>query len=186
MYTKVVNEMVIFFTSLRREVLDVRKSTAKPLDEQGRKHCPGCDTYKAFHLFGTQKNRIYGLSCFCKDCISQKTRAKYTQLGSEYFREKHLIKTYGISLEEYNVLLQKQNGVCAICKKPETRKAGRNRKDIDTVVTGENYLHVDHCHKTGKIRGLLCSACNQALGLLEEDASRITSLLDYIKTDITG
>jgi len=61
---------------------------------------------------------------------------------------------YGISVEQYEAMLKQQSGCCAICKKaPGENARGR--------------LHVDHCHKTGKIRGLLCVKCNMALGWVE-------------------
>lgn len=65
--------------------------------------------------------------------------------NAEKAREAHLKYTYGITTEDYNRILEEQNGKCAVCGKPP--KTTR--------------LAVDHCHKTGKIRGLLCSYCNR-------------------------
>lgn len=67
-------------------------------------------------------------------------------------QRRHTVEKYGLTLEEYDDLLCKQEGLCAICRQ--------------TCVTGRK-LAVDHDHKTGKIRGLLCAWCNQRLGLLE-------------------
>jgi hypothetical protein len=80
------------------------------------------------------------------------------------YRKWALKKNYNLTLEEYNLKLQEQNGVCAICKTPPNKKQ----------------LAVDHCHKTGKIRKLLCANCNTALGLLYDDINIITSLRNYI------
>ena len=91
--------------------------------------------------------------------------------NAEARRRHHLKKTYGLSLEEYNQKLVTQNGVCAICKQPELSIRRGSYKSLD----------VDHNHETGEIRGLLCSACNAALGLLKEDAQRIESLLAYLR-----
>ena len=71
---------------------------------------------------------------------------------------------YGISLYEYNSLIKKQSGVCAICE----RENG-NRK-----------LFVDHCHRTGIIRGLLCHNCNCALGLLGENMDFLKKAFNYL------
>ena len=73
-------------------------------------------------------------------------------------RKKHLRKKYGITPEQYDVMFKQQNGVCAICGKPE-----RVRKNTGVI----NRLSVDHDHKTGKVRGLLCHSCNVRVGVLD-------------------
>jgi hypothetical protein len=80
-----------------------------------------------------------------------------------------LEKKYGITKKQYKSLLKKQNKVCAICKQPETR----------TTVTKN--LSVDHDHSSGEIRGLLCYACNHALGLLKEDPVLLQAALKYLQ-----
>ena len=68
---------------------------------------------------------------------------------------------------------ESQRGLCAVCGNPETSTMKR---------TGEiKMLHIDHDHKTGKIRGLLCQDCNMALGHLQDSSERIQMLLDYAK-----
>lgn len=79
-------------------------------------------------------------------------------------RDARMKYKYGLSLVEYNLLLETQKGVCAICFK-----------------TGFRRLSVDHHHATGKVRGLLCDSCNVALGLLGEDQFRIEQILTYLK-----
>lgn len=82
-------------------------------------------------------------------------------------RAKHhnLKKSYGISLEEYAEMLDFQAGVCAIC-------LGHDRAFA--------HLAVDHCHATGKIRGLLCNQCNRALGSFKDDPARLRRALIYL------
>jgi hypothetical protein len=75
-----------------------------------------------------------------------------------------------MSIEDYERLVEAQGGVCAACFGPPTKFNG----------SGKSGFHVDHNHRTGKTRGLLCSACNQALGLLKESPTRIERLLAYI------
>jgi hypothetical protein len=74
-----------------------------------------------------------------------------------------LRRLYGISAAEYDALLAKQGGVCAICRKRSKRR-----------------LCVDHCHRTGTIRGLLCHACNLGLGSLKEDQASLVAALAYL------
>lgn len=110
----------------------------------------------------------------------KQTKKLATAKGAEYarkFREKNpgkyidyqrrydLKKFYGISPEEYQILLIAQNGVCAICSK----KTDNGKR-----------LSVDHSHTSGKVRGLLCSKCNFAVGLLNDETIRAKSLLDYL------
>ncbi len=83
-------------------------------------------------------------------------------------RETYLLRKYGITLEDYDRRLEEQGGVCAICKeaRPEERT-----------------LHVDHDHVTGKIRGLLCFRCNNAIGDLRDDIDLVFRMLDYLDRD---
>lgn len=88
---------------------------------------------------------------------------------------KTLKHNYGITLDQYNILAELQNNKCKVCLKEETAKAtGKDRKI--------KRLAVDHCHRTGKVRGLLCQKCNQALGLLHEDERTIKNLLEYLNS----
>lgn len=91
-------------------------------------------------------------------------------------RNYHLQKNYGISLEEYDEMWDTQEGICASCGELETAK---------NPIGAIRRLSVDHDHKTGKVRGLLCSRCNQALGLLKDSPKRILGLLTYL-TEIQG
>lgn len=104
----------------------------------------------------------------------QKQTAKlWRQNNPERFKrlqtDGHLKRKYGISIEDYNRMLREQNGICAICHQPE--RAGYRGKPRS--------LAVDHCHKTGKVRGLLCMRCNRAIGLLssQEDLQRAVAYL---------
>ncbi len=87
-------------------------------------------------------------------------------------RLKHSLSRYGLTLDQYDILLESQNGVCKICKNPETRKhqSGRVKK-----------LSVDHDHDTMRVRGLLCSRCNAGIGLLGEKSSALFAAAEYLK-----
>lgn len=98
-------------------------------------------------------------------------RAKvYRALSPEAFKGYDLKRPYGISRKAYLQIHEMQNGCCAICAKPETLV-------IKGVVVG---LAVDHCHETGKIRGLLCKGCNQAIGLMKEDPEVLRRAIAYL------
>ena len=81
--------------------------------------------------------------------------------------------TFGITLEEYNKILSEQNYVCAVCKNPE--------KEIHPQSKKTRKLNVDHCHITGKIRGLLCNSCNRGIGLLKDDPELLLAGVAYLK-----
>ena len=106
-----------------------------------------------------------------RKAIGEKQRAKPDYKDKE--RNKHFKRKFGITLEQYNEMLVKQNGVCAMCDQPETVKSHH---------TGEvRYLAVDHDHTTGKIRGLLCFRCNTMLDHFDKDINKINAVLAYIK-----
>lgn len=85
--------------------------------------------------------------------------------SKEGTREYHLIKTYGLNETTYQKLVTTQHGLCAICLQPPKI----NKR-----------LYVDHCHKTNKIRGLLCATCNTFIGKLKEDPILLSRSRSYL------
>ena len=86
-------------------------------------------------------------------------------------RRNSLMRRYGISPEQYEVLHEAQDGVCAICKEPETaRYQGTLRR-----------LSVDHCHESGKVRGLLCGRCNQSIGRMRDSPALLEEAARYLR-----
>lgn len=97
-------------------------------------------------------------------------RFKQVQLKSNL---RKMLRRVNISEEYYEILVSKQAGLCAVCRKPETaklKKTGHVRR-----------LAIDHDHETGAVRGLLCTNCNTALGLLKDDLLVIETLVNYLK-----
>lgn len=86
-------------------------------------------------------------------------------------RRNHLLRAYGITEEEYSLILLRQGSVCKICRQPGS---GLSKKGSSPN------LYVDHDHVTGKIRGLLCRECNQGLGKFKDDAERLRSAANYL------
>ena len=103
----------------------------------------------------------------CRNCLNAHRRKQYTrgETGPKIVARK-LIREYGITIEEYEELAAYQNHVCAICK--QLCKTG-------------NRLSVDHCHTTGRIRGLLCSNCNTGIGQFNDDPELLRCAADYIE-----
>jgi hypothetical protein len=92
-----------------------------------------------------------------------------------YSVNRTLKHTYGITLEEYEAMFAKQDGFCAICAEAE--------KAIDHLTGAPRRLAVDHCHRTNKIRGLLCLACNTAIGKLKDNPVLIERAAAYVRNE---
>jgi hypothetical protein len=93
--------------------------------------------------------------------------------GDPVWREnknrRRVLSKYNFSLEEFNRILHGQDGACAVCK------------EVKHIEEKGKRLHVDHCHATGKIRGLLCSSCNITLGHAKDNVTRLKSLIGYLE-----
>lgn len=109
----------------------------------------------------------------------EKNKDKYRQRSKNYqknnidkVRSYKLQKSFGITVENYNNLLKEQSGVCAICGNPETL--------FDNRANRLRFLAVDHDHKTGKVRGLLCSSCNKMLGFSNDNSDILNKAIKYL------
>ena len=112
-------------------------------------------------------------------------RKQYAELNKEYIQEwqrknrvlkgkqYHLQDSYRLPAEDFHRMLAQQEGRCASCREPEVNVDPRTSKVFS--------LAVDHDHATGKIRGLLCTRCNTALGLLKDSSEKIVALLNYLE-----
>jgi hypothetical protein len=109
---------------------------------------------------------------------AEKNRAKKAEYRRKHYmenREKYLTierersyrKLYGIGIVDYDRMLAEQGGKCAICDSPEALPGKADR-----------FFSVDHCHNTGKVRGLLCVACNHLLGRFEKHEQAISRYLN--------
>jgi hypothetical protein len=103
----------------------------------------------------------------CKSCHRNRPSQTF-----EKNKDSKLKKKYGLTIECFNALAEEQGGRCAICKKEEmfSTKQGSHKMS----------LAVDHCHSTGKVRGLLCLKCNRALGLFEENIQNLKEAIAYV------
>jgi len=127
------------------------------------KLCNMCKQEKAFEFFSVDSRSKTGYQTRCKEC--QKAVKKEM---SAYYRDRHLMSKYGITHSDYTEMLEKQEGKCAIC-------------GIEEKYCENQRLAVDHNHETGQVRALLCKKCNQAIGLLQDNASFAWNAYRYLE-----
>lgn len=140
------------------------------------KQCRLCKKTKNINFFN-KAGRGDALRSSCKQCD-----AKQYKQWKDKNRDKYLNSStnsalkikYGIGLEEYQKLLSEQNHCCKICRSKKPGRAGVKR------------FAVDHCHKTQKIRGLLCMQCNTAIGLLNENPILFDAAKQYLESHSQG
>lgn len=116
----------------------------------------------------------------CKVCTRKYRRERYERQDVKIKEKQQFLKTYfkrayGITLEIYQEMFLSQNGLCAICLFPE--------KFIDKRSNKPRMLAVDHCHISGKVRGLLCRHCNQAIGIFKDDTDRLARAIAYLRNN---
>jgi Recombination endonuclease VII len=98
-------------------------------------------------------------------------RRENQKANSDHIRGRRFQKEYGIDFAEYQRMLIEQNGVCAVCEKPETKM------ERGTI----RHLSVDHNHTTGVVRGLLCANCNMAIGYMCDDVTVLQKAIGYLR-----
>lgn len=149
----------------------------------GMKYCGSCKQLLPVDQFYKQSNSRDGLHAHCAACSSAKARRYYedhreSQKEKARERNKHhevkaskrnrnLKVNYGITADEYQALFEVQGGCCAIC--------GVHQSSL------KYKLYVDHNHKNGEVRGLLCKHCNSAIGLMNDDPQRLTEAIRYLE-----
>lgn len=134
--------------------------------------CTKCHEEKPEKDFYPRKDRPKGYISICKLCSLQKAKSDWDPKKQSAYKLK---SNYGLSLEGYEDMLVKQGGVCAICLQAETTKSNTG---------GNKNLSVDHCHTTGKIRGLLCHHCNTGIGKFMDSIERLESAIKYLKENL--
>jgi RNA polymerase-binding transcription factor DksA len=95
--------------------------------------------------------------------VERMSRVRFRNLAQ--IKASRLKREYNLSVQDYQRMFKEQAGVCAIC--------GQEIKESD--------CHIDHDHKTGRVRGLLCGNCNKGLGMFRDDSSVLLNAIDYLK-----
>lgn len=148
-----------------------KRLSANPCPRQpaasDQKHCPSCGITKTASEFGRRRGGRY-LKAWCRQCEVARRGSNPDRQQADN-RRTTLRRYYGMKPEDYDALLAAQGGVCATCGRPEP--GGRKR-----------YLCVDHDHATGAVRGLLCSACNTAVGFFRDNPERLARMIEYLRT----
>jgi len=139
--------------------------------------CVGCGEEKALEEFPKAGAGRYRHKC--KPCYNAEQaawreenkdsiRASWRKAHGKYYtsdkRRNKTLRAYGLDEQAYNEMFDEQGGLCKICSR-------------------ELPLVVDHCHETGKIRGLLCNQCNVGLGCFQDDVDRLRLALVYLTND---
>ena len=168
-YTSKVNRPTKWCSPIcgqRGRAAEAGRAARPPAVVAGQRKCTSCLVVKPVSEFHHRTRRGGAPIPRCKDCTAAYMRAR-TQ--TDAFREQRYQKKYGVTLAWYEETLAAQGGVCAICQRPETG-AGRSER-----------LNIDHCHTTGKARGLLCFHCNSAIGHLQDNTEWMARAITYVQ-----
>jgi len=143
---------------------ETRRKMSGSAKQRGKfKVCPICgeDDREKFYLDknGNKTNAN------CKECHKKQCNERWHSMSPLEKQGSRVLALYGITKEQYFEMYEKQEGKCAICEEvPKTKRL----------------LHVDHCHSTGNVRGLLCSLCNTALGSFRDNTALLTRAIEYL------
>jgi len=125
-----------------------------------RKHCPDCGLSKFLDDFPRYHRMADGRGTYCKLCHNKRTRESVRRNGGS--RRYHLRQRYGLESSDIDGMIQRQDGLCAVCKKrPATQ--------------------VDHDHARGVVRGILCVYCNAAMGAFRDNPMILSNAIDYLR-----
>lgn len=134
------------------------------------KVCPKCGERKERSEYHKDKNRNDSLAGFCKKCLIAKNK-KWRENNPEKMKERRATRiwyrrkiSYGLTKEQFFEIIKNQEEKCAIC-----------RTGID------QNCHVDHCHNTNVVRGLLCNNCNTGIGMLQDSLDILKAAINYLE-----
>jgi hypothetical protein len=132
------------------------------------KTCTRCGNTKPLDEFHNKRRRngILGKVARCRSCECELKKLRYDPVKH---RDRTIKAKFGITSAEYEILLASQDGSCAICGTTDFNYS-RGKKP-----------HIDHCHETGKVRGLLCGHCNIGIGQFFDNVSLLEKAIIYLK-----
>ena len=153
----------------------------EPEDESQR--CPRCQGIRTPEAFLAPGGLTHKTCRPCRDRARQDNRQRRDRIGAEGVQAENLRTKYGISVQEYDLLRAAQGYRCAICRRHEDEIPGvrLGRPRLDGKPTAEPFkLVVDHCHDSRRVRGLLCTGCNSAIGHFRDDPAALRAALAYL------
>lgn len=128
------------------------------------KTCGKCKEVKSQADFALHSHTKDRLRTWCRECMNAYSKMRRSAAG---YQKKYDLKKYGLTLEQFNAMRGEQGHKCKICQTHEDHMLW-------------NILYVDHDHVSGKVRGLLCSDCNKALGTFKDDPDLLESAKQYL------
>ncbi|SRR6266567_1388838 len=136
------------------------------------RYCPRCKSKKPLEDFWKSRTAPSGTVPYCKPCSRTYRQEHFTDEQRRRYgvmtRNGRLLRVYGITADQYSLIIEKQAGGCGICGKTKEKKKS---------------LAVDHCKSTNVIRGILCENCNRAIGLLNHDINLLHKASIYLSRD---
>lgn len=132
------------------------------------KRCYSCGVNKPITEFSKNRTKKDGLQEYCKPCRSAHHQLKWKHRRPKATTEQKrrwLLSSYGLTTDSYNALLKAQSNRCAICHSTDWGKPSPS---------------IDHCHITGRVRGLLCNRCNRAMGMFRDNTDILFSAMKYL------
>lgn len=148
----------------------------RPDAAEGYSYCSTCHQFWPTDCFvwdfkRQQPQRV------CKDCRAAAQRANNRKPSAIRTRRRWALRrNYGIEPDQYLALHERQRGRCAVCREPIPNLL----EDLD--IDMRQASGVDHCHATGRVRGLLCRGCNHGLGGFNDDVEKLRRAVDYLNT----
>ena len=127
------------------------------------KACADCGESKPITDYHKRVRSKDGVVTYCKPCAISRARKWYRSVGHTR-RRKWTVERYGISMDSYQSMIDRQRGLCAICFEPM-----------------KPWPAIDHSHATGKVRGLLCRSCNGGLGLFKDNVKSLAQAIRYLE-----
>lgn len=138
---------------------------------QTHKRCYVCDETKPVSEFYKNKHNSNGISSKCKTCVcayNKEWGQKNPEKKDRFRKDSRFRRKYGITLAQWEGMYMNQGGLCLLC---------------GGVPTEDDILQVDHCHETGRVRGLIHRTCNTAIGMFGDDPSKCIMAADYLRAN---
>ncbi len=132
------------------------------------KQCTHCLTVKPLDHFSKERNTSNVYRSYCKKCAVKRVQDKRKDDPS-WWRKYQLKRDFGLTINDYEAMLEAHGYRCAICN---------SLFDMDVVARKPN---LDHCHKSGKVRGVLCFSCNTSIGKFGDDIEVLKSAISYLE-----
>jgi hypothetical protein len=149
--------------------------------------CNKCSQEKSLDMFHMKRTIASGYRKICKECRKielrvynflpknvEKRKGAWSRMSEDakakakvLHKKNHLRRKFGITFEQFEEMQIRQNHSCSICS--------------DKLSSDSRYVHIDHCHKTGSIREILCQKCNAALGMVRDNIDILEKAIIYLK-----